>query len=252
MQLKSGIQLRLTGDSAEPAQVGVIHNLIPIQPLNSERDSEAADFFNHLHNILFLDAVKRGVIEFKFRARKIFASHIKDKLDWLGVNYYSRLVVQGERSIIVKLFTGIHSMPEPVKGYGFYCDPNSRSLDGRPSSDFGWEVYPEGLEESLKLASKYKVPLMITENGIADSMDSIRPSFIVTHLKVLERLIEEGLEIKGYLHWALTDNYEWAHGFRMKFGLYAVDLSTKKRIKRRSAEMYRKIVEMGEVPKEPI
>jgi len=138
------------------------------------------------------------------------------------------------------------STPEPVKGYGFNYDPNSKSLEGRPSSDFGWEVYPEGLEESLKIASKYKVPPMITENGIADATDNIRPDFIVTHLKVLERLVEEELEVKGYLHWVLTDNYEWAHGFKMKFGLYAVDLSTKKRIKRKSAEVYKEIVEMGE------
>ncbi|MGQ9539345.1 MAG: family 1 glycosylhydrolase, partial [Candidatus Bathycorpusculaceae bacterium] len=56
-------------------------------------------------------------------------------------------------------------------------------------------------------------------------------------------LNEEKIDVRGYFHWALTDNYEWVHGFKMKFGLFAVDLKTKKRIMRKSAKIYKKIVE---------
>ena len=132
-------------------------------------------------------------------------------------------------------------------GYGFACDPRSTSKDGRPTSDFGWEVYPEGLREALELVSRYGLPLLITENGIADSRDALRPKFLAQHVAVLEEAFEEGVPVNGYMHWALTDNYEWAQGFRMRFGLIEVDLKTKRRIRRKSAYVYREIVKEGGV-----
>jgi beta-galactosidase len=90
---------------------------------------------------------------------------------------------------------------------------------------------------------KYGKPLYVTENGIADKKDALRPSFIIEHLKVLERAVnEEKIDVRGYFHWSLTDNYEWAKGFGPKFGLYSVDLETKSRKSRKSAETYREII----------
>jgi beta-galactosidase len=93
----------------------------------------------------------------------------------------------------------------------------------------------------------YGKPMYITENGIADAEDTLRPRFLVNHLKMLERAIsEEKIDLRGYFHWLLTDNYEWAKGFGMKFGLYAVDLKTKKRAPRKSVETFCRIIETGE------
>jgi beta-galactosidase len=145
------------------------------------------------------------------------------------------------------MFAGISNIPEIVPGYGNNCKPNSVSVDGKPTSDFGWELYPEGLTDALKLMSKYRKPMFVTENGIADVEDKLRPQFIAEHLRELDKAIgEDKLDVRGYFHWALTDNYEWAAGFKMKFGLHAVDFKTKTRFQRKSAEVYRHIIETKE------
>lgn len=241
--------VRADTDSALPAEVGLIHNIMPFQPLNPERktDVKAAGYMNLIFNAWILRALSRGWLDKNFN-EKIEAgeeySQYRDKLDWLGVNYYSRAVVKGKWIP----FGPVPAIPKLVPGYGVGCEKHSVSKDGRPTSDFGWELYPEGLKDALLLAAEYASPLLVTENGIADAEDRLRPRFIVEHLKVLEELVEEKrVDVRGYLHWALTDNYEWAEGFKMKFGLYAVDLLTKKRIKRGSVDVMAKIIEENAV-----
>jgi len=163
------------------------------------------------------------------------------RLDWIGMTYYSREVVAHSepkfQEIPITAFKG-------VPGYGYSCPPNELSADGHPVSDLGWEVYPEGIYNSIKAASSYGKPVYIIENGIADSKDILRPYFIASHIAYIERAVEAGFNVDGYFHWALTDNYEWAMGFRMRFGLYAVDMITKERIPREeSVRVYREIVE---------
>ncbi|RJS83373.1 glycoside hydrolase family 1 protein [Candidatus Bathyarchaeota archaeon] len=238
-------------DSSSPADIGLIHNVIPIIPLDEERglDVKAAEFLDRLHNHFFLKAVSEGWLDRDFngvRDKGEVRSDMRGRLDWLGVNYYTRHVVKGRRSILARLILKMTSIPELANGYGFSCKPNSVSADGRPTSDFGWEVYPEGLLKALKAVVGYGKPLYLTENGIADAEDKLRPTYIVEHLKVLDEAINlEGIPVRGYLHWSLTDNYEWAKGFRMKFGLYSVDLETKRRSARRSARLLKKIIEEG-------
>jgi len=242
------------GSPAE-AFVGIIHNMIPFHPLrtNNRRDALAASFSDHLHNRWVLNAIIRGWvdsdIDMKQEPSEVFESY-KNKADWIGVNYYTRQVVRGRLSP-VGLLAGLPAYPEMVKGYGNECEPRSKSLAGRPTSDFGWEVYPEGLPEVLDIAFEYGRPVLITENGIADREDRLRPHYVALHLKVLEAYIEQRKpDLRGYLHWALTDNYEWADGFRMRFGLYAVDLETKRRLKRPSADLMATIIREGTVPDE--
>ena len=236
-------------DSLSPADVGLIHNVIPARPLVAERESDvrAAEFMNRMHNHFFIQSVCNGWLDENLNGvkdRGELKSYIEQRLDWLGVNYYTRSVVKGRKSILSRLFAGIPVIPEMAQNYGFLCQPNGTSAEGMPTSDFGWEIYPEGMLEVLKVMKRYERPLYITENGTADSRDALRPRFIINHLKVLDRAInEEKIDIRGYFHWSLTDNYEWAKGFSMKFGLYSVDLETKRRIKRKSAKIYKGIIE---------
>jgi beta-galactosidase len=117
-----------------------------------------------------------------------------------------------------------------------------------PTSDFGWEMRPEGILEVLELMKDYAKPLYITENGIADKEDKLRPRFIIEHLKSLDKAInEEKIDVRGYFHWSIMDNYEWAMGFKMKFGLYAVNFKTKERTPRKSATVYKEIIENREI-----
>ncbi|MEZ0346208.1 MAG: beta-galactosidase BgaS [Infirmifilum sp.] len=243
-------------DSPSPAEVGIIHNMIPFYPFDEKktRDRIAAKFADHLHNRWVLNAISRGWVDSNTdmheEPSEVFESY-KGRVDWIGVNYYSRQVVRGKLNPLAFLL-GLPAFPEMVKGYGNECTPNSKSLAGRPTSDFGWEIYPEGLAEVLDIANEYGKPVLVTENGIADAEDRLRPHFIALHLKVLETYLDRGGKVNGYLHWALIDNYEWAEGFRMKFGLYAVDLSSKRRIKRPSADLLAKIIAEGHVPEERV
>ncbi|MCX8189022.1 MAG: beta-galactosidase BgaS [Nitrososphaeria archaeon] len=228
------------------SKVGIILNIVPMEPYNKEKDLNACNVSSHIHNLFFIEAVLNGWIDENLNCkidRGEKDSSVGNKVDWIGINYYTRNVIKGRRSILAKLFAGIPTIPEIVRGYGNNCKPNDFSNDGKPTSDFGWEIYPTGLLHALELMKKYDKPLYITENGIADFEDKLRPNFIVEHLKVLEDAIaKEKIDVRGYFHWSLTDNYEWAQGFRMRFGLYYVDFKTKERKARKSCEVYKKIV----------
>ncbi len=108
-------------------------------------------------------------------------------------------------------------------------------------NDFGWEIFPEGIYGILKDLRRFNKPIYIMENGIADATDSKRAKFIVDHLRYVHQAIEEGEDIRGYFHWSLLDNFEWAAGYAMKFGLYSVDRQTFKRTARPSAAVYAEI-----------
>lgn len=141
-------------------------------------------------------------------------------LDWIGVNYYSRTFV---------------GWPWP-------------SSDGHISgarTDFGWEIYPEGLRSVLNRVGRYGKPVMVTENGIADAADGQRAEYIVAHVRQMRLAIDDGVDLRGYLHWTLLDNFEWAEGFEQRFGL-----ATRERQLRPSARVYGTIARANGLPDE--
>ncbi len=111
----------------------------------------------------------------------------------------------------------------------------------------GWEIYPRGIYNTLKYLSKYKKPLIILENGLADAQDDKRSDFIRNHLYYVHRAIQEGVDVQGYFYWSLLDNFEWAEGFWPKFGLYEVDRNTFERKPRESAKIYARICRSGKL-----
>jgi len=115
--------------------------------------------------------------------------------------------------------------------------------ENKSVSDLGWEIYPEGLYRVLMDLKRYKKPVYITENGLADANDSKRAAFIKDHLSWAFKAIKDGVDLKGYFHWSLMDNFEWDKGFAPRFGLMEVDYKTFKRSVRPSAFAYREIIE---------
>jgi len=89
---------------------------------------------------------------------------------------------------------------------------------------------------------RYSIPLFVTENGTADAADGNRQTYLVSHMNMVERLIEDGIDIKGYLHWSLVDNFEWASGYSMRFGLVTVDFENKNFIPRGSYFIMKDII----------
>ena len=113
--------------------------------------------------------------------------------------------------------------------------------ENKKVSDFGWEIYPEGIYHVLKSLKKYNKPIYITENGLADARDKYRADFIRDHIFWINRAIKEGTDVRGYFHWSLLDNFEWHEGFWPRFGLVEVDYKTMERKIRQSAYEYARI-----------
>jgi beta-glucosidase len=137
-------------------------------------------------------------------------------MDFIGVQYYMALSVP---QLLASDFTCPHEGAH---------------------TDMGWRICPEGLR--LKVAEtwrRYRKPIYITENGIADASDELRPRYIRDHLTQLHMAItEDGADVRGYFYWSLLDNFEWADGWGPKFGLAAVDRTTMERLPRPSSRYY--------------
>jgi len=145
-----------------------------------------------------------------------FLQDIRNSQDFVGINYY--------RSFKFSIFKGFFQYGEGQR------------------SDFGWEIHPEGIYHVAKeVYKRYKKPIFILENGISDADDDQRPEFIRSHLKWLHKAIKEGADVRGYFHWSLLDNFEWAEGFTQRFGLVEVDFETFERKMRLSGEVYGEI-----------
>ncbi|RLG79985.1 MAG: glycoside hydrolase family 1 protein [Thermoprotei archaeon] len=215
--------------------VGIIYALPYIESLNGEKETLEAIKSYRIYE--FLDLIIKG----KSVRNPILRKELASRADWLGVNYYSRIV-----------FKFIHGKPIVLQGYGFFCSSSGVSKMGLPCSDFGWEIYPQGLYLLLKeIHTRYNgLPIIVTENGISDKADKLRPKYLVSHLYNTLKARNEGVPVKGYLHWSLIDNYEWAQGFRQRFGLVIVDFNTKKRYIRPSALVFREIALSQEIPEE--
>ncbi len=136
---------------------------------------------------------------------------VKEKSDFLGVNYYRRMRIKFP--LILKEYSG-------------------------EATDLGWGMNSEGIYNILKDLKKY-----ITENGLADAKDEKREKFIKDHLCWVHKAIQEGADVRGYFHWSFLDNFEWDKGFWPRFGLVEMDYKTMERKIRPSALGYKKICE---------
>lgn len=151
------------------------------------------------------------------RLNYFFTDLIKDSMDYLGLNYYGVEVVKGTSVTISKKYE---------------------------YSDSGRGISPFGFYQTIKAMDKrYKLPIIITENGVADSSDWIRPSYLIEHLLAIKAAMNDGINILGYIHWTMSDNWEWSDGYCPKFGLVVVDRANNlKRTKRDSFYLFQDII----------
>ena len=111
----------------------------------------------------------------------------------------------------------------------------------------GWELYPEAIYYVLKCLKKYNKPVYITENGLADAKDENREWFIKESLKNIHKAIAYGIDVRGYFHWSLLDNFEWDKGFWPRFGLVEIDYKTLERKPRSSSRVYAEIAQSNTI-----
>ncbi len=204
--------------------VSVAHNMAALAPWRkwNPLDRILSKIAKYFYNHSLIDAFMIGNlrIKFPFKGEINIAVPIKGKLDFFGVNYYTR----------------IHIRFNPFKKMG--VELRHRDIDGYGLTDLGWEIHPHGLEKVLRYASRLNVPLIITENGIATRDDQKKIKFMKRHIDVLEKCIKDGIDVRGYFYWSLIDNYEWLQGLDARFGLYKVDFDTLKRKPTNAAAYY--------------
>ncbi|OLP46568.1 GH1 family beta-glucosidase [Rhizobium oryziradicis] len=214
------------------------HSVIPGS--ESAADKAAAERAHQFHNGVFFDSVFKGEYPAEFltalgeRMPKIEEGDmeiISQPLDWWGLNYYTPMRVADD----------------PTKGAEFPA-----TVDAPPVSDvktdIGWEVYAPALKSLVEnLYDRYTLPVCyITENGACYNMgvedgevdDQPRLDYYKDHIGIIADLIADGFPMKGYFAWSLMDNFEWAEGYRMRFGLVHVDYETQVRTVKKSGQWY--------------
>ncbi|MGH7563254.1 MAG: GH1 family beta-glucosidase [Gemmatimonadota bacterium] len=226
-------------------QIGIVVNLEPKHAASDdEGDRAARDRADAYMNHWYLDPVLLG--RYPDAMPELFGpgwpdfpaddlQRIKQPLDFVGVNYYTRSIVC-DAPVALPPQAGRVIVPD------------------RTHTMTGWEMYPEGLTETLvAVRDRYgDIPLYVTENGAAfydppvldgDRLsDPLRVAYLRDHLLAARRAIEAGVDLRGYFAWSLLDNFEWAHGFSMRFGLVHVDYGTQKRTPKESARFYSEVI----------
>lgn len=216
------------------AWVGLVYSTTPIRPKNPDdaRDRKAAENAYYLYNLAFLDGAINGALDPDLDGVKDpVRDDLKGRMDWLGLNYYTRTVVKWAPALtdLSKLAT----------------------IDVLDLQVFTED--PAGLTEvALDLHQRYRLPMIVTENGTVDpNDDGTANRWISRHLQALAKAIAQGADVRGYFYWSLIDNYEWNQGMIPRYGLYAVDTAdpNKRRTPRKAVATLKAIVELNDVPK---
>jgi beta-glucosidase len=236
------------------SQVGIALILPAIQAASvSDADRDAARQLDGTFNRWFLDPLYHSAYPEDVIADRVRLGHLRGPApefvqagdlaciaaptDFLGVNYYSRIVAR----------RGADGRPESVP-----------MVPEHERTDMGWEVYPQGLHEVLVRLHREYAParLHVTENGAAYTdppgangaiADTRRVEFLRSHLAAARQAIADGVPLEGYFAWSFMDNFEWGQGLSKRFGLYHVDYVTQRRTPRESAYDYRDTIARGAV-----
>jgi beta-glucosidase/6-phospho-beta-glucosidase/beta-galactosidase len=194
----------------KPVQIGVVFPIAPIQPKDpsSALDIYGAHNVSYVYNEAFLNGAVLGKIDQNLDRTGTIDPTLVGKSDYIGLNYYFGIVVEGEMDSIAPDFSPLLTF-NPLT----YAQTGFR---------------PEGIHEALDLLkTDYPgLPVIVTENGSVAGSDGdvdLQEQSLVEHLEWVLRAIDEGVDVRGYYWWTLMDNFEWNHGMSMKFGLYAVD-----------------------------
>jgi beta-glucosidase len=227
--------------------IGIVLNLEPKHPASDmQADIEAARRADAYMNEYYLGPLldgryPRDLAEVFGDAWPAFPQAdftlIRQPLDFLGINYYTRGVTRYDAAALPLRATRVRQ-------------PN------RVYTDTGWEVYPAGLMEVLLRVQRRapELPLFITENGAAfpdpapvdgHVDDPLRVEYYRAHLRAARDALTRGVNLRGYFAWSLLDNYEWALGYAKRFGLYHVDYATQRRLPKASALFYADVVRTG-------
>jgi beta-glucosidase len=206
------------------ARVGVALQYRSLHPKSSwlPLDHWVTSFQSHHFNELTPRVLTTGKVATALGTLNI--PEAKGTHDFLGINYYTRDSVSFSLFKVGDLFAKRTFRSDAIL------------------SDTGFLAHePEGMFEALKWGNQFNVPLIVTENGVEDATDRLRPRYIVEHVHQMWQALNYNFPIKGYYHWTLVDNFEWERGWTQRFGLWELDIETQARRKRPSADLYAEI-----------
>ena len=208
-------------------EVGVAKNMAVFAPRpdGNAIDKWWANRISWLFNDLWLASMANG--RFYFPVGRGRVKNLAGTFDFIGINYYTRFYVKF-----------------PPRGR--LLDDNWGPMATVSDGNYG-EVYPAGLFQLIRHVLPYNKPIYITENGVPDQADKLRPSFLLTHLREIWRAISFCFPVMGYYHWSLVDNFEWDRGWTQRFGLIEMNPETEERRLRRSGELYQEICQTGTI-----
>jgi beta-glucosidase/6-phospho-beta-glucosidase/beta-galactosidase len=220
--------------------VSIAHHVRKFYPSNpaSNDDIAAAGRGDQLFNRLFIEAIVNGSLDSNANGvmdpgEPIHDPALAHRADYIGINYYSLTLMKA--TTVIPL---LRAIPLP-----------DEQPHGLPKTDSGWDIHPRGFYNELVWAGGYGLPIVVTENGIADHSDANRPRFLAEHVATMLAAVQSGVHVVGYFYWATIDNFEWVAGYCPRFGLYSVDYTSAMRTRspRPSAMLYRTIIDSGEV-----
>lgn len=219
----------------QTSRVGIAINYRSFAPQRSWflPDVWAANLQANLFNNLHPRALQTGVVRFFTRVKRM--PEAKGTQDFIGLNYYSRDYVRFK----------------PLKPGEMFAERAYRE-DAELSATGFIAHEPEGFFEALKWARQFELPVIVTENGVEDPEDRLRPRYLIEHLHQLWRAVNFNYPVKGYFHWTLVDNFEWERGWTQRFGLWELDVETGARRKRESADLYAEICKENGISSEMV
>jgi beta-glucosidase len=248
VNVAQGLAVRAVRATGKVDAVGSASSMTWASPASdSEEDRDAAERMHACSNIWCLEPALNGRYPDAYFSR-LDPSRlgiqpgdmeiIKVPLDFIGINLYSGAV--------------------------FANDPNDENIGVRrielpdlEQTDFGWDVFPEAIYHVImRIWNDYHLPIYITENGCSYSdgpddqgivRDDRRTRFLRQYIGQVGRAISEGADVRGYYHWSSTDNFEWAEGYKQRFGLIHVDFATQKRTVKQSGYWYRDLIRLNAI-----
>jgi beta-glucosidase len=225
---------KISKENKQDAQVSVAHHTQPFDPCRRwwPGDRLVAYLTEHFYNQNLLDALTEGRLRIPGR-KTIRIEENKNSLDFLGMNFYGRVFMR-QGPLGKDAWVGIRCSTR-----------HHREVVERNCMD--WDVHPPTLNRALRWSLPYRLPVLISENGICTSDDLQRQRFIANHIKQAAIAIRQGIPVMGYLYWSLIDNFEWADGYGPRFGLVEVDYKTQKRTARDSAFKYAQICKSNRI-----
>jgi beta-glucosidase len=217
--------------------VGLVHQLRIFEPASRSRaDVAVAATYDYLFNGAVLGALATGRLGPPFTSGVRALPVLRGSFDFIGLNYYTRERVAFDRR-----------SPGTLFGRLFTPSNVPQSDVGSTGRTFG-EIYAEGLYRALRRVARLGRPIYITETGLPDADDDQRPGFILSHLRAVHRALHDGIDVRGVFLWTLVDNFEWAEGWGLRFGLYALNEQTGVRQLRPSGALYARIAQSNALP----